>query len=130
MSNQFGLEDNQEVVITIGFEDVAGNAVPDAIDAGSLTAVFADGTEVSATVNADNTITVTALGPLTSDDVLTVSCTVNGTPFTGTAAFTIGTSVPTGLTLTEGTPTTETPAAAPAPTTDDSSSAGVAEPSA
>ena len=114
MSNQFGLEDNQNVVITVGFDDAAGNAVPDAIDAGSLSAVFADGSEVSAVVNADNTITVTALGPLTSDDVLTVTCTVNGTPFTGTAAFTIGTSVPTGLTLTEGTPETNAPPAATA----------------
>ena len=118
MSNQFGLEDNQNVVVTVGFADAAGNAVPDAIDAGTLSAVFADGTEVTASVNADNTITVTALGPLTKSDVLSVSCTVGGVAFTGTADFTIGASAPTGLTLSEGTPATNVaPAPAPTPTT-------------
>src|SRR5271168_3664113 len=102
----FGLEDNQNVTVTVGFQDAAGNPVPDAIDAGSLTATFSDGTELTAVVNADDTILVTALGPLTADDTLTVSCTVGGTAFTGTEDFSVGASAPTSLTLTPGTPAT------------------------
>ena len=101
----FGLEDNQNVTVVVGFQDEAGNPVPDAIDAGTLTATFADGTELTAVVSADQTsILVTAVGPLTADDVLTVACTVSGAAFSGTEAFSVGASAPTSLTLTPGTP--------------------------
>jgi hypothetical protein len=103
----FGLQDNQDVTLEIGFADEAGNPVPDAIDAGTLTASFADGSELTAVPSADQTsVLVTALGPLVSDDVLSVSCTVGGVAFSGTLAFTVGTSAPTQLTLTPETPVT------------------------
>ena len=103
----FGLEDNQNSTVAIGFQDAAGNPVPDAIDAGTLTATLTDGSELTAVVSADQTsVLVTALGPLTADDTLTVSCTVGGAPFSGTEDFSVGASAPTSLTLTPGAPVT------------------------
>ena len=104
MSNIFGLADNQNVTVTIGFADSVGNVVPDAIDAGSLTAHI-NGTELTATPSADQTsVLITATGPLTADDTLTVACTVAGAQFSGTEDFSVGASAPTSLTLTPGAP--------------------------
>lgn len=97
------LQDNQELTVAITFEDAAGNPVPDAIDAGTLAASFADGSALSATPSADQTsVLVTALGPLTTDDVLTVTCTVSGVTFSGTLAFDVGAGPATQMTLTPG----------------------------
>jgi hypothetical protein len=103
----FLLADNQNVDVAVGLVDAAGNAVTgDVLDAGSVTAVFVDGTELTATVSADQTsVNVAALGPLTTDDVLTVTGTLNGVALApGTLAFDVGTGAPTGITLTPGTP--------------------------
>lgn len=106
------LQDNQDLTVAITFEDAAGNPVPDAIDAGTLTASFADGSALSATPSADQTsVLVTALGPLTTDDVLTVACTVGGAAFSGTLAFDVGVGPATQMALTPGAASTEAPAA-------------------
>lgn len=97
------LQDNENLTVAITFSDAAGNPVPDAIDAGSLTATFSDGSALSATIGADNaSVVVTALGPLSTDDVLTVACTVAGAAFSGTLAFDVGAGPATQLTLTPG----------------------------
>jgi hypothetical protein len=106
------LQDDQDLTVAITFVDAAGNPVPDAIDAGSLTATFADGSALSAAIGSDNaSVVVTALGPLTTDDVLSVSCTVSGAAFSGTLAFDVGAGPATAMVLTPGTPEENTPPA-------------------
>ena len=105
----FQLLDNQNVDVAIALADAAGNPVTgDALVAGSVTATFVDGTELSATVSADQTsVNVKSLGPVTFDDVLTVSGTLNGVALSpGTLAFDVGVGTPTQITLAPGTPVT------------------------
>ena len=105
MSNTFGLQDNQNSTIAISFADSAGNPVPDAIDAASLTATSSDPTSVTVTPSADQTsVLATADGPLDAAVVVTVACTVASAPFSGTVTFDIGASAPTQLLLTPGAP--------------------------
>lgn len=96
------MKDNQSVSYTIAGKDSAGNPAP---ITGPLTAAVSDPTVLSATVNADNSITVQALGPLsTAAGVqLTVTDTGDG-GLTGTDNITIIASSPTTLVLTPGTP--------------------------
>jgi hypothetical protein len=103
MSNVFGVEDNQHSTVAISFVDAAGNPVPDAIDAASLTATVSDPASLTAVPSVDQTsVLVTAEGPLDAAVVLTVSCTVGGVAFSGTETFDVGASAPTALTLTPG----------------------------
>jgi hypothetical protein len=103
----FLLADNQNVDVAIVLFDKVGNTVTGtALDAGSVVAAFADSTEVTATVSADQTsVNVRAIGPLTTGDTLTVSGSFNGVALTpGTLAFDVGASAPTSISLTPGTP--------------------------
>ena len=103
----FLFADNQHVDVAIALADAAGNPVTgDVLDAGSVTATFVSGVELSAAVSADqSTVTVTALGPLTIDDVLTVTGSLGGVTLSpGTLAFDVGGGAPTKITLTPGTP--------------------------
>ena len=103
----FVLQDNQNVDVAIAFVDAAGN--PASVDPGSVTAVLADGTEFTVTLDAAQTsVNVKALGPVTTGDVLTVSCTVGGTAIAtpGTIAFDVISGPATAVTLTPGTPAT------------------------
>lgn len=102
-STPFGLPDNDNSTITLSFEDEAGNPVPDAIDAGSLTATSSDPASVTVTIVGD-TIVATADGPLDDAVVVTATCTVNGASFSGTETFDVGASAPTQLLLTPGAP--------------------------
>jgi hypothetical protein len=107
--SDFVLLDNQNVTLTIELLDAEGNVVTgDALDAGSVTATFVDGTEFTAVVSADQTsVLVTATGALTTDDVLTVSGTLNGVALTpGTLAFDADSSTATAIGLVPGTPQT------------------------
>jgi hypothetical protein len=105
MSNVFGIEDNQHSVVTLSFEDAAGNPVPDAIDAGSLTATSSDPASLVATVGADGvSLLCTAEGPLDAAVVVTATCAVNGVSFSGTETFDVGASAPTALKLTPSAP--------------------------
>jgi uncharacterized YccA/Bax inhibitor family protein len=93
--------------VAITLADAAGNPVTgDQLDAGSVTATFVDGTELSATVSADQTsVNVKALGPLTVDDVLTVTGSLNGVALSpGTLAFDVGVGSPASIVLAPGTP--------------------------
>ena len=81
------LGDSQHATLTLTpGPDAAGNpGLP--FDAGSVTAALADGTELTAVVQPDGTILVTALGPLTAvgvADALTVNATSGGVAVTGT----------------------------------------------
>lgn len=112
MAPDFQLQDNQNVTVAIALADAAGNAVTgDALDAGTVTAVFVDGSELTAEVSADQTsVLVTATGPLTVDDVLTVTGSLNGVALSpGTLAFDVGAGTPTQITLEPGTPETNAP---------------------
>jgi len=103
----FILNDNQHVTVTLALTDAANNVVTgDQLDAGSVTATFADGSEFTAVVSADQTsVLVTATGTLTIDDVLTVTGSLNGVALTpGTLAFDEDTSTATTINLTAGTP--------------------------
>lgn len=103
----FQLLDNQNVTLTLALEDAEGNAVTgDTLDAGSVTATFADGSEFTAVVSADQTtVLVTATGALTIDDVLTVTGSLNSVALTpGTLAFDVDASTATAIGLTPGTP--------------------------
>jgi hypothetical protein len=103
----FQLLDDQNVTLTLALEDAEGNAVTgDTLDAGSVTATFADGSEFTAVVSADQTtVLVTATGALTIDDVLTVTGSLNGVALTpGTLAFDVDASTATAIGLTPGTP--------------------------
>ena len=105
----FQLTDNQNVTLTIVLDDGAGNVVTgDTLDAGSVTATFADGSEFTVAVSADQTtVLVTANGALTQDDVLTVTGSLNGTPLTpGTLAFDVNAGTATTIGLEPGTPQT------------------------
>jgi len=105
--SDFILNDNQHVTLTIALTDASNNVVRgNQLDAGSVTATFADGSEFTAVVSTDqNTVLVTANGNLTKDDVLTVAGSLNGVALTpGTLAFDEDTSTATAVNLTAGTP--------------------------
>jgi hypothetical protein len=96
------ITDIQSLVYSIGAKDSAGNPV---VVKGPLTADVSDPTVLSAVVNADGTITVKALGPLSTPAgvQLTVDDTGDG-GLTGTDNVVVVASAPTTLVLTPGTP--------------------------
>jgi hypothetical protein len=103
----FPITDSQNVDLTLAITDAAGNAVTgDTLDPGSVTATFADGSEWTVTVSADQTsVNVKANGELTVDDLLTVTGSLNGVALTpGTLAFDVTTGVATAIGLNPGTP--------------------------
>ena len=103
----FPITDSQNVDLTLAVADAAGNPVTgDVLDAGSVTAVFADGTEWTVTVSADQTtVNARANGALTVGDVLTVNGSLNGTALTpATMTFDVTTGVATTIGLSTGTP--------------------------
>lgn len=103
----FPITDSQNVDLTLGLTDAAGNAVTgDTLDPGSVTATFADGTEWTVTVSADQTtVNAKANGALTVGDVLTVNGSLNGVALTaGTMTFDVTTGVATTIGLSPGTP--------------------------
>ena len=103
----FPITDSQNVTLTLGLTDAAGNAVTgDVLDAGTVTASFADGTEWTVTVSADQTtVNAKANGALTVSDLLTVNGSLNGVALTpGTLAFDVTTGTATAIGLTPGTP--------------------------
>ena len=100
--------DNQNVDIAVTFKDAAGVPVPpSAIDAGSLTGVFADGTEFTVTPSADqSSVNVKANGEVVSADTLTVNATVNGVALAdpGTIDINVVAGPAVSVLLTPGTP--------------------------
>ena len=101
----FQIADNQNVTLTLAVDDAAGNPVTgDTLDAGSVTATFADGSEWTVTVSADQTtVDVRANGALTVDDVLTVTGSIGGVALTpGTLAFDVTTGTATTVGLSAG----------------------------
>ena|ERR1035438_3560137 len=103
----FQIADNQNVTLTLAVDDAAGNPVTgDTLDAGSVVATFADGSEWTVTVSADQTtVNVKANGALTIDDVLTVTGSIGGVALTSaTMAFDVTTGVATTVGLSAGTP--------------------------
>jgi hypothetical protein len=102
----FGLEDNQNSSVTLGFADAANNPVAGVtIDAGSLTVTSSDPASVTVTVNPDGiSFTAKADGPLDAAVVVTASVTVGGAAYSGTETFNVGASSPTQLILTPGAP--------------------------
>lgn len=103
----FQITDSQNVDLTLAVADAAGNPVTgDVLDAGSVTATFADGSEWTVTVSADQTtVNVRANGELTVDDVLTVTGSLDGVALTpATMAFDVTTGVATTIGLSAGTP--------------------------
>ena len=103
----FQITDSQNVTLTLAVADAAGNAVTgDTLDAGSVTAAFADGSEWTVTVSADQTtVNAKANGALTVDDVLTVNGSLAGVALTpATMAFDVTTGVATTIGLTAGSP--------------------------
>jgi hypothetical protein len=103
----FPITDSQNVDLTLGLTDAAGNAVTgDVLDAGTVVASFADGTEWTVTVSADQTVVnVKANGALTINDLLTVAGSLNGVALTpGTMAFDVTAGVATTIGLAAGTP--------------------------
>jgi hypothetical protein len=102
----FILGDGQNVDLGIvPGPDAAGNPTAGAFDAGSVTATLPESTNLIATVSADQTsINVKAEGPLTTDDVLTITGTVNGASVTVDFPFDVDAEAPTDITVTPGTP--------------------------
>src|ERR1019366_2984354 len=103
----FPITDSQNVTLTLAITDAAGNAVTgDTLDPGSVTAAFADGTEWTVTVSADQTsVNAKANGALTIGDVMTVNGSLNGAALTpATMTFDVTTGVATTIGLTPGTP--------------------------
>lgn len=112
----FILEDDQNVTLAISPVDAAGNPAG-AFDAGSVTATFPESSNLSAVVSADQTsVLVTAEGPLTTDDVLTIAGDVGGQSVSVAFPFDVTASAPTAISVVAGTPETNVAAAsAPAP---------------
>jgi len=103
----FVITDSQNVDLTLAITDAAGNAITgDVLDAGTVTAAFADGTEWTVTVSADQTtVNAKANGALTVSDLLTVNGSLNGVALTpGTLAFDVTTGTATAIGLTPGVP--------------------------
>lgn len=103
----FQIADNQNVTLTLAVDDAAGNPVTgDILDAGSVTATFADGSEWTVTVSADQTsVNVKANGALTIDDVLSVTGSIGGVALTpASMAFDVTTGTATTIGLSAGTP--------------------------
>lgn len=103
----FAITDSQNVTLTLAITDAAGNAVTgDVLDAGSVLPTFADGTEWTVTVAADQTtVNVKANGALTVGDTLTVPGSLNGVALTpGTMVFDETTGVATTIGLAAGVP--------------------------
>lgn len=101
----FGMQDNQHSAVALSFADKFGNAVPDAIDAGSLTTTSSDPASLTASVGADGvSLLCTADGPLDANVVVTAACTVGGVAFDGSETFEIGASAPTQMELTPSAP--------------------------
>jgi hypothetical protein len=102
----FILGDGENVTLTIApGPDAAGNPTTVPFDAGSVTATFPETTNLTATVSADQTsILVKADGPLTTDDVLTITGTVNGVTVTAEFPFDVDAEAPTDVVVTPGTP--------------------------
>lgn len=108
------LQDSQHVTLGIApGPDALGNPTTIPFDAGSVTATFADSTELSAVVSGDQTsILVTALGPLTAvgvADVLHIAGTVTGADGVAVAVsvdfpMDVTAGSPKGVIVTPGTP--------------------------
>jgi hypothetical protein len=132
MAPDFILEDDQNVVLTIEPVDAAGNPAG-AFDAGTVTATFPETSNLTAEVSADQTtVTVTALGPLTTDDVLTIAGDVNGLAISVAFPFDVDASPAGAIQVTPGTPSTNAPAGtdsttAPVTSSDTVASADTAE---
>ena len=103
----FQITDSQNVDLTLAVADSAGNPVTgDVLDAGTVLPTFADGSEWTVTVSADQTtVNVKANGKLTIDDVLTIPGSLNGVALTpATMAFDVLTGTATTIGVTAGTP--------------------------
>ena len=103
----FPITDSQNVDLALQFVDAAGNPVANVTpDPGSVTAAFADGTEWTVTVTADQlSVNVRANGHLTIGDVLTINGSVGGVALTpATMTFDETTGVATTFGLVPGTP--------------------------
>ena len=103
----FLLGDSQNVDVALAFTDAAGNPVTGVtLDAGSVAATFADATEFTVTVSADqSSVNVRAIGPVVTGDVLTVTGSVGGVALApGTLPFDVVAGPATSNTLTPGTP--------------------------
>jgi hypothetical protein len=106
MMSDFALQDNQNVTLAIAPVDGAGNPTAP-FDAGSVTATFPEGSNLTAVVSEDQTsVLVTAEGPLVTDDVLTITGTVGGTSVSVAFPIDVDASAPTSITVTPGTPET------------------------
>ena len=102
----FVITDSQHVTLGIApGPDAAGNPTTAPFDAGSVTATFPETTNCTAVVSADQlSVLVTAEGPLTVDDVLTISGTVGGVPITDDFPMDVDAGAPTAIVVTPGTP--------------------------
>lgn len=105
--SDFVLLDDQNVNVAVAILDKAGNPTGDVFDAGTLTAVAADG-NVSVTVSADQTsFNVAAVGPLVTAESIAINGSVNGTALPE-ATFVVNVDAdaanPAGIGLTPGTP--------------------------
>lgn len=102
----FILGDHQNITLAIApGPDKAGNPTTAPFDAGSVTAAFPETTNLVAVVSADQaSVLVTAQGPLTTDDVLTISGTVNGAPVSVLFPMDVDAEASASITVTPGTP--------------------------
>lgn len=101
----FVLEDNQNVTLAITPVDGAGNPAG-VFDASTVTAAFADA-NLTAAVSADETsIVVTAVGPLGTDNVLTITGSVNGVSVSTQFPIDVIASAVSSISVTPGTPST------------------------
>lgn len=107
--SDFILEDDQNVELAIEPVDALGNSVG-AFDAGSVTASFPETSNLTAVVSADQTsVLVTAEGPLTTDDVLTIAGDVNGVSVSVQFPFDVTAGPASAIKVTAGTPATNEP---------------------
>lgn len=102
----FILGDDQNVDVAVSFKDDAGNVVAGStLDAGSMTATFDDGSEVTATIAPDqSSVNVRANGKLSTGDTLRVNATAGGVavPNPGVFAFEVDTTGANTIVLTPG----------------------------
>ena len=104
--SDFLLQDAQHVTLGIApGPDAAGNPTTAPFDAGSVTATFPETSNLTAVVSDDQTsVLVTALGPVVTDDVLTISGTVGGASVSVLFPIDVTAGPPASITVTPGTP--------------------------
>lgn len=102
----FLLQDSEHVTLGIApGPDAAGNPTTAPFDADSVTATLPEATNLTAVVQDNQTsVLVTALGPVVTDDVVTISGTVGGVPVTALFPIDVTAGPPTSITVTPGTP--------------------------